>query len=860
MTSRTAVQLAVVAVWLAALAGAVVLVPRLARVAVTDPFEFFPKDAPNRLASDALARLFPGTQAASHIVVVCESDGPVLDAAGRIAALAARLRAELPAGDVTGVLAPTDDPVLADRLVARDGRAALIVVDLADGFASEKASGVVARAEALLAAEAGGADGLRTSVTGDGTLGRDYLRAIEEGARRGALATVALVAVALLLAYRAPLAALVALVTLAVAAAVAVGAIVLAAGLGLAVAYQSRAFLAALVWGVGTDYGLLLFARVREESGSGVGVRDAVARATRASLPVIATSALAVAVACSLLGFARFGLFAFSGPPLALAVAVMLAAVLTLAPALFSLVGRRLLWPGRGAPRASRIWSGIARAVRAHPGAILAASLLSVAPLAAAGLDVTPSFELELDIPDASPSQAGFAALVRHFEPAQVSPLEVVVELPAGDAGGNLRAIDRLDGLYQLTRALAQQPGVVRVWSAAQPTGTAGLLARATLRSQLDEIARGLGQAVTGAGQLASGLASAEHEVAGGRSELEGKKRELEAERERSLLAAFAPGRFQKAREELDELDRELARLELGVGEAGRGAASLRDGLARGRERLAALAAEPGAARLLDRLALTSADVAGSAELQRALAHYLSPDGRAARFELELEGPPNAPVSVAVARGLPGALEVLLPALGFERARAWIAGPTAITRDLGDTTRADMERLELWILLGVFVLLLVLLRSLTASLVITALILASYFAALGSLRLLVQAGFWPGLDWKVPFFLFVLLVAIGADYGVFLLGRAREERARLPAEAAIARALEATGPVITSCGLVLAGTFATLVLSRIAFLEQVGIGITIGVAIDTGIVRPFLLPAAALLLERGSGLEARNAT
>ena len=104
-----------------------------------------------------------------------------------------------------------------------------------------------------------------------------------------------------------------------------------------------------------------------------------------------------------------------------------------------------------------------------------------------------------------------------------------------------------------------------------------------------------------------------------------------------------------------------------------------------------------------------------------------------------------------------------------------------------------------------------------APLCVTGFILASYFAALGALDLLVRVGAWPGVDWKAPFFLFVLLVSIGADYGVFVLGRAREEARALPYDAAIARALEATGPVVTSCGVVLAGTFATLLVTRIAF-------------------------------------------
>jgi RND superfamily putative drug exporter len=183
----------------------------------------------------------------------------------------------------------------------------------------------------------------------------------------------------------------------------------------------------------------------------------------------------------------------------------------------------------------------------------------------------------------------------------------------------------------------------------------------------------------------------------------------------------------------------------------------------------------------------------------------------------------------------------------------WLVGPTAITADLAALAPADLERLALWITGGVFLLLVLLLRSVTASLAVTAFILLSYLAALGALALLVAQGVWPGLDWKTPFFLFVLLVAIGADYGVFVLGRAREEARALPYAAALARALEATGPVVTSCGLVLAGTFATLLLSRLAFLEQVGVGITVGVLIDTCIVRPFLLPAAALLLARGEG-------
>ena len=271
----------VVLIWLAALAGGLALAPRLASVAVTDPLEFFPPDSRTRRADAALAERFPAARAPSQIVVVLEAEAARRSSPTRATGSArspTRLRAELPADALTAVLSPADDPVLAERLVAADGRAALVVLRLSLGFASERASAVVAQAEQIVAAEIAPEQRHRApSFSGEATLGRDYLAAIEEGGRRSGLATVALVAVTLLAVYRAPLAALVSLATLGVALGVTFGAVTLAAQLGLPVAYQSRGFLVALLFGIGTDYCLLLV-RARARSGARSG-----ARATRSA-------------------------------------------------------------------------------------------------------------------------------------------------------------------------------------------------------------------------------------------------------------------------------------------------------------------------------------------------------------------------------------------------------------------------------------------------------------------------------------------------------------------------------------------------------------------------------------------------
>src|SRR5581483_4255736 len=99
-------------------------------------------------------------------------------------------------------------------------------------------------------------------------------------------------------------------------------------------------------------------------------------------------------------------------------------------------------------------------------------------------------------------------------------------------------------------------------------------------------------------------------------------------------------------------------------------------------------------------------------------------------------------------------------------------------------------------------------------------------------------------------FLFTILIAVGEDYNIFLVTRVIEEKQRHGEEEGIRRALASTGGTITSCGLIMAGTFATLMLGGLGTLVQIGFALAFGVLIDTFIVRPFLVPAFVLLVWR----------
>jgi RND superfamily putative drug exporter len=180
-------------------------------------------------------------------------------------------------------------------------------------------------------------------------------------------------------------------------------------------------------------------------------------------------------------------------------------------------------------------------------------------------------------------------------------------------------------------------------------------------------------------------------------------------------------------------------------------------------------------------------------------------------------------------------------------------GTTVNLTDLTDVAEADRVRVDSLVLVGVFLILLIVVRRpwLAAYLLLT--VLLSYYATLGATAL--WNGIWLGrryheVDWRVPFFLFTILVAVGEDYNILLVTRIFKERKRHGVKEGIRRALARTGGTITSCGLIMAGTFATLMLSGLGTLKQIGFALAFGVLLDTFVIRPILVPAFMLLAWR----------
>jgi putative drug exporter of the RND superfamily len=173
-----------------------------------------------------------------------------------------------------------------------------------------------------------------------------------------------------------------------------------------------------------------------------------------------------------------------------------------------------------------------------------------------------------------------------------------------------------------------------------------------------------------------------------------------------------------------------------------------------------------------------------------------------------------------------------------------VGGATAVERDLRDAAADDTRLLVPIALVIVFVILMVLLRALLAPLLLIGTVVLSFAAALGVGAVVFDVIFgFPGSDPSIPLFAFIFLVALGVDYNIFLMARVREEAQRHGTRQGMLRGLAVTGGVITSAGIVLAGTFAVLAVLPLVFLTEIGFVIAFGVLLDTFLVRSVLVPA-----------------
>jgi putative drug exporter of the RND superfamily len=221
-----------------------------------------------------------------------------------------------------------------------------------------------------------------------------------------------------------------------------------------------------------------------------------------------------------------------------------------------------------------------------------------------------------------------------------------------------------------------------------------------------------------------------------------------------------------------------------------------------------------------------------------------STDGTMGTVDVIFEGDPFTPAAFDAVPQMRSNLDDLGPGL-----TALLGGGSAIQYDFDAAIESDLKLIAPIALLVIAIILAILLRALVAPLVLIASVVLSFLCTLGLSILFIRYVVGdPGLDASIPTFAFIFLVALGIDYTIFLMARVREEARTHGTREGMLRALSATGPVITSAGVILAGTFSVLMTLPVTFTFDLGFMVALGILLDTFIVRTIMVPAAVELL------------
>jgi RND superfamily putative drug exporter len=790
------------AAWAALGLAVALLAPSWDNRAQDDDIRFLPARCDSVRGYHLLEQAFPQDVFASRILFALERPGSKLSEADLALADALtadleQLRRDEPSLQI-GRICSHHDPFIGKRLVSNDGECTLVQVSLGTPYLALQTRATVDAADLCVRRRlAGLANPPVLHTTGPAGIGRDLTSAGANSLESTTLATIVLVVVILLLVHRAPLMALVPLVTIACSVWVALKLLALCTLVpGFVLVNISQIFAVVMLYGAGTDYCLFLISRYREELSAGHEPREALARSVASVGGALAASAGTVVCGLGLMGLAEFAKVRCGGPAIAVSLLVALAASLTLAPALLNLLGRAAFWPCRMPSAVGEQGTGSAerRKVRRPRNPLL-------------------PFFTRNPLPE--PRSSIWWTISGHViaRPLLIWSVAVLLLLPLALVGFGVRAN------YRATGELSPTCSSVQGLAAIQRHFTAGEIGPITVLLES-----------TSDWESPAGHALIAHLSQGfGHLDNVAEVRSLTQPLGSPVLMPQPPtspnlqGTLFKAvwRNVFQGLTDQIART---AGEF-------------------YLARIPGDSPGKPTRHITRLDVVlrtdpfdprsvATLELIQLWLREKLPEWKA---------PPDHDAS-----SRPGALE---QAGKLEPVKAECYGVTVNSRDLATVTEGDRLRINVLVLAGIFLILLVVVRRpwLAAYLLVT--VLFSYYATLGATTLVAH---WFGgrplgeVDWRVPFFLFTILVAVGEDYNILLITRALQECKRHGPVKGMGRALAFTGGTITSCGLIMAGTFATLMLGGLKTLVQIGFALAFGVLLDTFVVRPFLVPALTL--------------
>lgn len=896
--------------WIALTILTNVAVPSLEEVGEANTVSMNAHDAPSFIAMKRVGSDFGEFDSDSNAMVVLEGDKPLgSDAHRYYDGLIDKLKADT--AHVQHVADFWGDPLTAAGAQSNDGKAAYVQVYLRGNLGESLANESVAAIRSIVS-QSSPPPGVDVYVTGSGSLVADQHQAGDKSVIRVTVITLVVIAVMLLFVYRSVTTMFMVMLVVFVELGASRG-IVAFLGHHEVIGLSTFAvnLLTLLAIAAGTDYAIFVIGRYQEARGAGEDRESAYYTMFHGTAHVVLGSGLTIAGAMLCLSFTRLPYFHTMGVPCAVGMFVAVIAALTLAPAVIVLGGRiGLFEPKRQI--ASRGWRRVGTVVVRWPGPILVATVA----LALVGLLALPGYKTNYDlrnyIPADVPTNVGYAAAERHFNPARLNPELLLVE-----SDHDLRNSTDFLVIDKIAKAVFRVPGISRVQAITRPEGKPiehtsipflismqGVTNQMNQKYLQDRMADMLVQAdemqtnidtLEKMSRLTQQMADTTHSMV-----TKVRSMTIDITELRDNIANFddffRPIRnyfswephcydipicwalrsifdtldgintltddIQELLPDMERLDSLMPQLVALMPQQIESMKTMKtmmltmyatqkgmqDQMAAVQENSTAMG-EAFDASMNDDSFYLPPEVFDNEDFKRGVKNFISPDGKEVRFIISHDGDPATIEGIERINAIKQAAKEAIKGTPLEGSRVLIAGTAATYKDMRDGSNYDLMIAGIAAVVLIFSIMLIITRSVVAAFVIVGTVLLSLGASFGLSVLLWQHLLGIELHWMVLAMSVILLLAVGSDYNLLLVSRFKEELAG-GLKTGIIRAMAGSGSVVTSAGLVFAATMASFAFSELRIMGQVGTTIALGLLFDTLIVRSFMTPAIAALLGR----------
>ncbi|CQD17939.1 transmembrane transport protein MmpL [Mycobacterium lentiflavum] len=896
--------------WVALTVVVNMIAPQLEVVGERHAAPMAPMDAPSMKAMMRLGHNFKEFDSNSTVTIVLESQQPLGEAAHRYYdRIVEQLKRD--PEHVQHIQDFWSDRLTAAGVQSADAKAAYAILNLAGEQGTTLANESV-EAVRKVAATTSAPPGVNAYVTGASAHSYDEYMIGNASLNEITAYTLGAIAIMLFLVYRSIGTTLIQLFMTLLELAVSRGVIAVFGDYGfIELAVFATSLLTMLAIAAGTDYGIFLIGRYQEARAAGEDRETAYYTTFQGVTPVVLGSGLTIAGAAFCLTFTRLPWFTTMGIPVAIGMLVVVAAALTLGPAVLVVATRfGLMEPKKS--RQGRLWRRVGTSVVRWPVPILVASAVAVL----IGMVALPGYKTLYSeryyLPHSAPGNVGYAAAQRHFEEGRLNPDMLMVE-----ADHDMRNPADMLVLDRVAKNVLRVPGIAMVQDITRPLGIpiehasipflnsmqsqTTMQNMAFLKERMADILKMADEQQVSIDylqrlyEITKQLADTTHDTAGHSGETAAITDEL-----RNHIADFEdtwrPVRsyiywekhcfdipvcwsfrslfdgldgIDQLDEKLHELTNDIKRTDtlthetaellppmLASLKATRGltlaAHSTFQAMINQMEAMSNTGIVMGqsfdAARNDDFFYLPP-EAFDNAEFQRGLKMFLSPDGKSARFFINHAGDPATPEGISRVDGERAAAQQGLKQSSLSNAKVYLGGTAATYKDMHDGNIYDLMITSVASLTLIFMIMLVLTRSLVAALVIVGTAASSIAASIGLSVLIWQDLLGIRLHFSVMLFAVIVLLAVGSDYNLLLVHRIRHE-IHGGLKTGTIRAMAGTGSVVTSAGLVFAFTMAAMLGSDDRIVAQMGATIALGLLLDTLIVRTLLMPSIATLLGR----------